>query len=63
MTNQQSISTSRRKKVFGLVAVIAAGFALCTAMKALVCGKLGEGCPCQAEDDQAECGCSTSEEK
>ena len=62
MTNQQVVpqesQSPRRKKVYHLIAVVAAGFALCMVMKTFVCGKFGDSCPCQATSDQTECECS-----
>jgi hypothetical protein len=46
MEKQQEASITRGKKVFWLVAVIAAGFTLCTVMKTIVCGKTGQSCSC-----------------
>jgi hypothetical protein len=67
MTNQEIVSkesqSPRRKKVFLLIAVVAAGFALCTAIKPFVCGKSGGSCPCQAAFDQTDNGCSSSQEE
>jgi hypothetical protein len=47
MENRAETSTSRGKKVFFLVVIIAVGLALCAGMKTFVCGKIGERCPCQ----------------
>ncbi len=59
MTNQQVVSqvnqSPRRKKVYRLIAVVAAGFALCTVMKTFVCGKTGEGCPCHNQSEGESC--------
>jgi hypothetical protein len=45
MENQQEVSIPRRKKVLRLMAVMAAGFALCAVMKSFVCGRTGASCP------------------
>jgi len=46
MENQGQASNPRRNKVFLLIGVVAAGFALCAVMKTFVCGKKVEGCRC-----------------
>jgi hypothetical protein len=46
MENQQKVSIPQRKKVLRLMAVMAAGFALCAVMKSSVCGRTGASCPC-----------------
>jgi hypothetical protein len=46
MENQAEASIPRRNKVFLLIGVVAAGFALCAVMKTFVCEKTGARCPC-----------------
>jgi hypothetical protein len=46
MDNQAEASITRRNKVFQLIGLVAAGFALCAVMKTFVCGKTGARCPC-----------------
>lgn len=66
MTSQEVASkenqSPRKKKVVRIIAVVAAGFAICAAMKAFLSGKSGNGCPCLAASDQADSDCSSSEE-
>jgi hypothetical protein len=67
MTNQEVISqedqSPRRKKVVGLIGVVAAGFALCAVMKTIVCWKLGDSCPCQGTSDQSDFECPSLEKE
>jgi hypothetical protein len=55
MENQQAASIPRRKKAFRLIAVIAAGFALCAVMKSFVCGKTGAKCLCLGQSKGESC--------
>lgn len=56
MTDQQVVSqeseSPQRRKVFLLISIVAAGIALCTVMKSIVCDKFGDSCPCQTASDQ-----------
>jgi hypothetical protein len=46
MENQGEASNTRWVKVFLLIGVVVAGFALCAVMKTFLCGNFGERCSC-----------------
>lgn len=66
MKDQQVVSqesrSHQRRNVFLVITFVAAGLAICTVMKAFVCGKIGESCPFQGISDQVDCGCTTAVE-